>query len=151
MMVGTTFDSATSALATECITQAETKIRERMSDRYDVNTDAWQTSTSTPPIVSTWCKWLSTGYCYENLARGGKDAFTRSDRYINKAMDNMTDVLEFKANVVDSTGSAIPDGSTTMQVLSSTKDYHDTFAEDNPLNWNVDPDKIDDIENDRDI
>jgi len=150
LMVDTTFDSLTTALASQCITQAENKIREKMSERYDTSADAWQTSTSTPPIVTTWCEWLSQGYMYEGMSRGGESAFTRADRFIDKAMNNMDHVLDYKANVVDTIGSAIPDASTAFQVLSNTKDYHDTFAEDDPLSWSVDSDKLDDIATSRD-
>lgn len=150
LMVDTTFDTATSALATQCITQAENKIREKMSERYDTSADAWQTSTSTPPVVTTWCEWLSMGYMYESLSRGGKEAFKRADRFIDKAMNNMDHVLDFEANVVNTLGSAITDAATTFQVLSNTEDYHATFDEDDPTSWNVDPDKLDDIEDGRD-
>lgn len=149
LMPGTTFDTATTSLASKCITQAENKIREIMSERYDTSADAWQTSTSTPPVVTTWCEWLSMGYLYENLSRGGKDAYQRADRYIKKAMDNMTSVIEYKSNVVDSSGDLLADDTSSFQVLSNTKDYHDTFAEDNPLFWTQDEDKLDDIADER--
>lgn len=149
LMPGTTFDTATTSLATECITQAESKIREVMSPRYDITSDYFQTSTSTPPVVQTWCKWLTTGYMHEHLARGGKESYQRSDRPIKRAMENMKMVAEYKANLVDSTGSLIPEGSSSFAMTSSTKDYHDTFAEDDPVNWTVDPDKLDDISDER--
>jgi len=123
---------------------------EILSKRYDVASAAFQTSTSTPPVVSTLCKWLSAGYMYENLSRGGKDAFKRADRYINKAMGNMGDIVNYKANIVDSTGSAITEGAQSIPLYSNTNEYHDTFAEDDPLCWNIDSNKLDDIEDDRD-
>lgn len=150
IMVDTTFDTATTALADECILNAENKIREIMSKRYDVGADAFQTSTATPPVVQTWCKWLSTGYMYEDLSRGGKDAFTRADRYIKKAMDNMAQVIAYKANVVNSLGSLLTDSTESLPMYSNSNDYHDTFNEDSPLCWNVDGDKLDDIEDERD-
>jgi hypothetical protein len=148
-MVGTTFDTATTSLATECITNAENKIREILSKRYDVSSAAFQTSTSTPPVVQTLCKWLATGYMYENLSRGGKDAFTRADRYIKKAMDNMSDIVAYKANIIDSTGSVLTESTESMPMYSNTDDYSETFNEDSPLDWAVDSDKLDDISTDR--
>lgn len=150
LMVDTNFDTATTSLADLCITQAENKIREKMSERYDTSADAWQTSTSIPPVATTWCEWLSMGYMYENLSRGGGKAFQRADRFIEKAMDNMKDVVNYEANVVDSSGEPINDKSDAFQVLSNTDDYHETFNEDDPLHWSQDPDKLDDIATDRD-
>ena len=149
LMVDTTFDSTTTQLADECISNAENEIRKRLSERYDTSADAFQTSSSTPPMVSTLCKWLSQGYMYDNLSRGGKDAFARADRFIKRAMDNMTEVLDYRSNIQDTSGSDLADASTAFQTLSNTKDYHDTFGEDNPLDWSVDSDKLDDLEDER--
>lgn len=150
LMPGTNFDSATTSLATECISQAEDKIREVLSARYDMSSAYFQTSTSIPPIVQTWAKWLSMGYMYEFLARGGKEAYVRSDRSIKRAMDNMEKVVSYKANILDSSGSMIPEGSNSYSMTATTSDYTETFGEDDPLNWKVDPDKLDDIADDRD-
>lgn len=150
LMPGTNFTNGVVTLASQCITDAENKIREKMSDRYDVSSDAWQTSTSTPPVVKTWCQWLSMGYLYENLSRGGKDAYKRADRYIEKAMSNMENVLEFKANVLDSTGSTITDSPQGFELTSTSINYHDTFDEGDPIYWGPDEDKIDDISDERD-
>lgn len=145
IMVDTTFDTATTSLADESILNAENKVREILSKRYDVSSAEFQTSTSTPPVVSTITKWLAAGYMYENLSRGGKDAFKRADRYINKAMHNLEQIVDGKSNVVDSTGSALVEDTSAYQVLSSTVDYHDTFDEGTSLNWGPDGDKLDDI------
>lgn len=150
LMVDTTFDTATTSLANKCITNAENKIRERLSKRYDTSADSFQTSTSIPPVVTTLCEWLATGYMYENLSRGGKGAFNRADRYIKKAMDNMKDIIDYKANIVDSSGDLVSESTESIPLYSNTKDYYDTFDEDSPLNWSVDPDKLDDIETGRD-
>jgi hypothetical protein len=150
LMVDTTFDSITTQLAGTVITNAENKIRERLSERYDVSAAAFQTSTATPPVVQTLAQWLSQGYLYENLSRGGKMAFERADRFIDKAMKNIDEILDFKANISDSTGADLADKALTFQVLSNTKDYHDTFNEDPPTQWNVDENKLDDIRDERD-
>lgn len=102
IMVGTTFDTATTSLATECIANAENKIREILAKRYDVSSAEFQTSTSTPPVVQTICKWLSVGYMYEDLSRGSPQGFQRADRYIQKAMDNLQMIIGYEADIVDS-------------------------------------------------
>lgn len=150
LMVDTSFDTATTSLASKCITNAENKVRERLSKRYDTSSDQFQTSTSVPPVVTTLTEWLSMGYMYENLSRGGNDAFKRADRYIQKAMDNIDDILAYKANIVDSSGDLLAESVESMPTYSNSDDYHDTFGEDDPLDWAVDSDKIDDIASERD-
>jgi hypothetical protein len=146
LMVDTNFDTATTSLATDSIIDAENKIREILSKRYDVSSDEFQTSTSTPPVVQTLCKWLTAGYMYEDLSRGGNDAFNRADRYIDKAMSNLNSIADGTTNVVDSLGSELIEDTSAYQVLSNTSDYNDTFDEGDPLNWEVDPTKLSDIE-----
>lgn len=143
IMFDTTFDTATTALANECVGNAENKIREILANRYDVSADAFQTTTSTPPVISTICKWLSVGYMYEDLSRGSKDAYARADRYIKKAMDNLTMIQDYKADVLDSTGSALVSAGFSLQC--NTTDYHDTFDEGPETAWGPDSDKLDDI------
>ena len=150
LMVGTTFDTATTVLCSALIIDAENEIRKRLSKRYDVSSAAFQTSTSVPPIVTTLCEWLTIGYMYENLSRGGKDAYARADRFLDKAHKNMDDILDYKANIADSTGAAISESTESLPMFSNTKDYADTFAEDSPLDWAVDGDKLDDIKDGRD-
>ena len=140
---GATFEDLT-ATASKAITQAENEINKVLSKRYDVN--QWQdTTTSVPPMVTTLCEWLSLGYTYEFTARGSKDAYTRADRWIKKAHDNMSDIIEGKVNLVDSDGVVLEDGSAKIQILSGQEDYHSTFDEDDPLLWGPDSDKIQDI------
>ncbi len=137
---GTTFDGLT-ALASEFIDEAEGEINKYLSQRYDLSTDTFQTSTSIPVAVQNICKWYAVGYLYEATARGSKDAFARADRYLKKAEKNLMDIANYKADLTDSDGNIVDDASEDMQILSSTSDYAPTFNEDDPLNWDVDPDK----------
>lgn len=150
LMVDTEFDTATTSLCSQLITQAENEIRKRLAKRYDVSSAYFQTSTSTPPMVTTLCEWLTQGYMYENLSRGGKDAYSRADRFLKKAMDNIDDIVDYKANLQDSSGSVITEATESLPMYSTSDDYHDTFGEDDPLNWNVDSDKLSDIADERD-
>lgn len=147
--VGSSFDGLT-ALASTCITDAEDEIRKRLSRRFDVSSDYFQTSTSTPPAIENICKWYALGLLFEATSRGGKDAYSRADRYLKKAESNITELLEYKAQLVDSSGDVVSDASDQMQVLSNTSTYSSTFNEDDELSWGVDSDKLDDIETERD-
>lgn len=94
-------------------------------------------------------KWLAIGYLYEGTARGSKDSFARADRYIKKAEKNLMDIINYKANLIDSSGDEVADSSTDLQILSNTSGYSPTFNEDDPLDWEVDTDKLSDIADDR--
>ena len=150
LMVDTEFDTATTALASSLIIDAENEIRKRLSKRYDVSSASFQTSTSIPPMVTTLCECLSLGYMYENLSRDGKDAYARSDRFLKKAFDNMDAIVDYKANLLNSAGSSLSESTESLPMYSTTKDYHDTFAEDDALKWGVDGDKLNAISTERD-
>ncbi len=152
LMVGSDFsNSATSALATKCITHAETEINKYLSRRYDLSSSYFQTSTAVPPIVTTWCEQLAMGYMYRQLSRGGKDAIKRGEELIKEVKSNLLDVAEFKLHVTDSAGSMLPDdtSNSSYRVLCNTIDYSNTFNEDDELDWAVDSDKLDDISSGR--
>ena len=53
-------------------------------------------------------------------------------------------------DLYNTAGSIIPDKpDTSYRVLSNTDDFVETFQEDNPLNWRIDGDKLDEISDDR--
>lgn len=145
---GTTFAGLTS-LADEFVTEAEGEANKYLSQRYDLSSAPFQTSTTIPPALTNICKWYAIGYLYEATARGSKDAFVRADRYIKKANRNLMDIVNYKASLVDVDGDEVADNSTQLQIISSTEDYSPTFNEDDPLNWSPDSTKLSDIESER--
>ena len=151
LMPNTQFNTATSSIAALAIQQAESEINKYLSKRYDLSSDTFQTATSVPPMVRTFCEWLATGYTFESMSRGGKEQFTRSDRFINRAINNLKMIADYNLDLLHTSGSVVADkGKTALRVLSNTSDYSSTFNEDDPLNWAVDPDKLDDIADERD-
>lgn len=147
--IGTTFDTLTTSMVSRCISWSEAEINKYLSKRYDVS--AFDSLANTPPMVQTWCEWLSLSYLYMNNSRGGSDAMARGEAYKKMAIENLQAVAEYKLDLVDSAGAVVPDFSNTAyQVLSTTDQYTETFAEDNELQWKVDDDKLDDIDSDRD-
>jgi len=148
-MVGTEFDTATTSLATRLITHAENEVNKYLSRRYDVS--AFNTSTAIPPLVTSLTETLAEGYMYQRMSRGGKEAMARANELIKQAVSNLKDIAEYKLDLVDTNGSSIVDMSqTAYRVLCNTSDYTPTFAEDDELNWEVDTDKLDDIDSARD-
>lgn len=148
-MVGTEFDTATTSLASRLITHAENEVNKYLSRRYDVS--AFNTSTAVPPLVTSLTETLAEGYMYQRMSRGGKEAMARANDLIKMAVNNLNDIANYKLDLVDTSGSSIVDMSqTAYRVLCNTSDYTPTFGEDNELDWEVDTDKLDDIDSARD-
>jgi len=141
---GASFSGLT-AQSSLLITQAENEVNKYLAKRYDIA----PFQTTVPPMVQTLTEWLSLGYLYENTARGSENTYQRADRYIKKAMDNLMDIADHKADLVSSSGEVIAEAALGLQILSTSTDYHSTFNEDDPLNWSVDQDKVDDIVTER--
>lgn len=149
-MVNVTFDTATSALATEMINDAEAEVNKYLSRRYDISSSSFQTTTSIPPIVRSLSTTLAEGYMWQRLSRGGKESLTRGNDLIEGVLNNLKLIAEFEADLSLTDGSLVPEAvSSTSRVLSNTEDYVNTFNEDDSLSWSVDPDKIDDIADER--
>lgn len=149
-MIGTTFDTATTNLATKLITHAENEINKWLSKRYDVAAFA-ATSTAVPPLVTSLAETLSEGYIYQRMSRGGKDADQRGKILISQVLENLKMISDYKLDLTDEDGNVIQDMSqTAYRVLSSTSGYSETFNEDDPLDWKIDEDKLDDIASERD-
>lgn len=149
VMVGTQFDTATSALAVECITWAEADANKYLSARFDIGGSYFLTSTATPPVVRAVCEWLSAGYMYEQMARGDKTP-KRAERLIKRAEDCLKMISTYETPLLDTAGSVIPDkANTKYRIKSNTSGYSSTFNEDDPLNWRIDDDKLDDIDSER--
>jgi hypothetical protein len=144
LMIGTTFDTLTTALSSKLITHSENEINKYLSKRYDVS--LWNTSTSIPPLVTSLCETLAEGYIYQRMSRGGKDAMARGEVLIKQAIDNLKLIADYKMDLLTPTGSVLADMSNTAyRVLSNTSDYSSTFNEDDELNWKVDSNKLQDI------
>lgn len=150
-MIGTDFDTATTSLATKCITHAENEVNKYISKRYDISSSPFNTSTSIPPLVTSLTETLSEGYMYQRMSRGGKEWRDRGKELINQVLDNLKEIANYKLDLVNTSGSVIADMSnTSYRCLSSTDTYSTTFNEDSELNWSIDQDKLDDIESERD-
>lgn len=151
LMIGVSFDTATTSLADKCITWAEGEIKKRISGRYDLSGSAFQTSTSIPPIIRDLTEQLSTAFMWENMSRGGgKESLGRAKRLRDHVFSNLDEIQGYKVKLLDTAGAEITEATNgSFRVLSNTDDYHSTFDEDDPLNWKVDPDKLDDISSER--
>ncbi len=149
LMIGTEFDTLTTALCTKMITHAENEVNKFLSKRYDLATFA----SDVPPIVESLAETLAEGYMYMRSSRGGKESLSRGQAMVKMALDNLKLIADYKLDVIGDDGLPIPDSvnNTAFRVLSSTTDYSPTFNEDNELNWGVDNQKLNDIADDREV
>lgn len=148
-MIGTTFDTATTSLATKLITHSENEINKMISKRYDISSFNINAA-SVPPLITSIAETLTEGYMYHRMSRGSKEGLAHGKELISQAMDNLKAIADYKLDLVDSSGDVITDMSqTAYRILSNTSDYSNTFNEDDPLDWAVDEDKLDDIEDER--
>lgn len=148
-MVGTIFDTATLALASACVYDAENEIKKILCKRYDFSAAPFLTTTSIPPMVTTLAETLAVGYMYENMARGSKEGYARADRFIDRAMENMQMLLDGEAQLTDANGDLIEEIGGEWAVYT-TENYPNTFNEDDPKTWRPSSAKIQDIDDDRD-
>lgn len=147
LMVGTEFDTATTALCSRLITHSENEINKYLSKRYDISS----IQSPVPPLVTSLCETLTEGYMFQRMSRGGKDSMAQGKALIDQAVTNLKLIADYKADLMDSSGDAISDSvNGAFSMKSTTSDYSNTFNEDNPLNWEVDPDKLDAIISERD-
>lgn len=148
LMFGYNFDTQTTLLADKAITWAEREIDKKLSRRYDVS----DFRTTVPPLVTSLCETYALGTLYELMSRGGKEMLAQGASLKKQVMENLDEIAAGKADICDTAGSVIPDllASGGGAIRSNTADYAPTFAEDNPLRWKVDSQKLRDIDSDRD-
>lgn len=152
LMINVNFDLLTTDLCSKLITHAENEVNKYLSRRYDLSSNTFQTTTGIPPLVTSLTERLTEGYMWKSLSRGGtnKESLARGESLEKAVLDNLKLIADYKGDLFATSGSIISDMSNTAyRVLSNTEGYTDTFAEDNELNWAVDPDKLDDISNER--
>lgn len=147
LAVGTTFDTATTAVASTCIDWAENRINNALSKLYDVS----DLIATPPPQVISMSERMGLGFFYQQMSRGSKESLTRGKALIDMVEAELKSILEGNTDLVNTSGSLVPESNTNqLGVLDNTSTYTNTFAEDDPLNWAVDTDKLDDIKSNRD-
>lgn len=147
-LVDVEFDTATTSLVSNCIEDAEAECNKWLSKRY--NLSPFQTTTAAiPPMMRSLAVRLSEGYYWQRASRGAKESLARGNSLEKNVLQNLKDISEYKANLVDTAGSLITDDpdNGSYRVLNNTSNYRPTFNEGNSSHWRVDRDKIDDSDN----
>jgi hypothetical protein len=142
VLVGTVFDTATTSMVSKMIDWAEDEVNKYISKRYNVSSII----SSPPPVIRSLSERLASGYTYRHMARGSKDMIDRAKEIIDPVMENLKGIAEGNIDLLNTSGSIVTEMSnSSFRVLCNTDTYYNTFDEDDPLNWKVDSDKLDDI------
>lgn len=149
-MIGTKFDSVTTALADKMLTRAENEINKYLSKRYDIG--AFYTATaSIPPLLTSLTDDLAAGYMHFHNSRGGKESMERGKSLIKDVQENLKLIADYKADLINVSGDSLSDkDGSGYKIQSTTQDYSNTFNEDDQINWAIDSGKLDDIDSERD-
>jgi hypothetical protein len=150
LMPGVSFDTATTALATKAIDWAENYAKGKLSKRYDTSAAPFTVYTSTSQLTS-YTEQIAMGHVFKLHSRGGKEAISRGQALIEQAEESIMMIADRKCDLLDASTSTLPvtERATAAEIIGSASAYFPTFNEDDPLNWEADPDKLDDIASDR--
>jgi len=148
LMPGVDFAGPTGSLASLCIRHSESLVNKYLSKRYDVS--SFQTATSVPPLVRDLTEQAAEGHMWLKLARGKEGTLKRGFGILSSVKGCLSSIAKYEMDLLDTAGSVITDlSNTSYRVLSNTDTYANTFNEDDPLNWGLDTDKLNDIDSER--
>lgn len=145
-LAGGTTTSDTEAVATFSthIDRAEGDINAVLAEKYSLP------FTAVPPSVRSWSQDLACFYFLRAaVAQDGRVGDSSSGQF-KAAYERLlaAQASGFKG-VLAMTDGSLYSRKTSTRFLSSTKDYAPTFDQDDPKNWEVDPDRLDDISGER--
>lgn len=102
---------------------------------------------TTPDIIETICTDLAI---YGILSRRIENALSDSWKAAYKeSLGYLDQIANGEMILVDSSGQQISSKSQSSMPWSNTKEWNPTFHEGSVYAWGIDPDKLDDIEDDR--
>ena len=138
----TSADAAGTAQFSRHITRAEGLINGYLAARYVLPFSA------VPPIIRTIAEDISSYFFIRgSYVQDGQ----RKNEYVDafkEALGQLKDIRDGKTPLADTSGTLIPQ-ITSSKFLSTTKSYAPTFNDDDPMQWDTDPDKLSEIEGDR--
>ena len=135
-------------LVARCAAKADAIINARLGQMYGV-----PFATPYPALVVNAAENLTLYYIYTSAFFRSRNASVGEIRreLWEDAMDMLDQILDGSFVLTDVT---LPASAATPQrvgtITSTTEDYHTTFNMDDPVNWKVDDDLVDDIADERD-
>lgn len=151
LIPGVKITNTAASLAAKCIVWAENQVKSKLSRRYDISGSPFLTSTSVPPQITSITEMIASGHLFKQLSRGAPESIDRGNEIIKDGMDQLISLATGESHLLDTSGSFVGERTDSVReyVIHSASGYHTTFDEDDPINWKIDPDKIDDIESGR--
>src|SRR3990167_3729754 len=150
-LIGMNFDAVTTSLAALCILDAERAIDGVLIRRYDIA--AFHTTTAVPPLCSSMAENLAVGFVLKHSSRGGKESEARAKALIDSVVGEdgqLEQISKYKVSLFETSFARIADKSlTASRVMSDSDQYTKTFDEDDPKDWAIDTEKLDDISDGR--
>jgi len=142
----TTSDTNGVEIFSRAIENTEGYINSVLAKRYDMSD---LTTTSIPPLLRMLTENLAI---YEVLKKTGYRANERNEFLddFKNAKDLLMQIAEGDIDLAYTDGSVVPVSSSEISKMkSTTEDYHAITNLDNEVNWKVDDDQLDEIENER--
>lgn len=142
----TTSDSEGEAIVSRHITRAEGIVNSYIGARYGLPF----TSTAIPPMLRTLSEDIASWFTVRGV-------YTQDSQLRQEYLDEYKVALDMLKEIRDGdTGLSLTDGSevppnSTSRILSSTQGIVHTFNLDEPKNWEIDPDYLDDVSRDRGV
>jgi len=122
------------------IDRADNYIDSRLAKRYTVPF----TQSTTPPIITDISTNIATYGVLKRLkieTHNTEEDYART--FYNDGMSILKSIGDGKTSILDNNGNIIQPLS-VAGIVSSTSDYKPIFNEGDPINWEIDSDKIDD-------
>lgn len=134
-------------LVARCAAKADAIVNARLGQLYGV-----PFATPYPALVSSVAENLTLYYIYTSAyfrSTIPKVAEIRRELW-DDAMDILDKIIEGDFVLTDATlPASAADGTRRGRLTSTTSDYNSTFDMDDPINWEVDEDLLDDISDNR--
>jgi hypothetical protein len=125
--------------------------REAMIDSY-VGKHWNPTDYATAPVIASMARGLVTFDIYETIfnADGGiQEKPQNVDNNYKLSLAMLQDFRDASAEIFTSDGTRIVKRNLASKYLATNRDYIPTFDVDNPLNWSVSKQRLDDVSQDR--
>lgn len=133
--------AVTSAVTTTFLDHAEANIHGRIAGRYTVPVSG------SPPLLKYTSETLALAML---LRRFFSQELENKSEWVSGMFEDVKQILDGIAagsiTIVDSSNVVIPSGRSSSQVWSNTKDYAPTMNLLDPIQQEIDPDRLDDIE-----
>lgn len=141
MLEGISTNEISQARVESRIAYARSIIDGKIAKRYDVPFD----SAPYPPLASQINVDLAAYFVMKTLYTGeGQNRSQWTEGFYEKALMLLDEINDGKIDLVDDTGDLIPERNLSTRVSGNIENYKPTFGFGDPLDEEIDPDRIND-------